>query len=75
MKKSTIYQNRLACKKAVELYLNGNIADAKQAAKRVSWSFLYCWLVKELNEDCSVVAFADFDLFHCANKIKGKIEV
>lgn len=69
MKKSTIYQNRLACKKAVELYLNGNIADARQAAKRVSWAFMYNWLCENWEQTGSK------DEADLTNAIKGIVEI
>lgn len=74
MKKSTIYQNRLACKKAVELYLNGQIADAKQAAKRVSWSFLFCFLYESEDTTWNPTSSA-LDCYDLTNAIKGFIEV
>jgi len=47
MTNQTKRQNRAACKRAVDLYVNGQKNDARETAKRVSWGFLFNWLVAE----------------------------
>ena len=74
MTKQTKQQNRAACKRAVNQYVNGQKNDARETAKRVSWAFLFNWMLDDECKDKSM----PFDLGRCehvTNGIKGKVEI
>ncbi len=74
MTNQTKRQNRAACKRAVNQYINGQKNDAKETAKRVSWAFLFNWLVAESFNCEEYSRFTELNRYrYLCDGIKGEI--